>query len=105
MLQARNIKEIRLIEFPELSDPCRRVRTSFRSEAGVIQAVVDYTDVVARHVEEPENITGCVAADGDDGVLALGKAARDYTRIEGAKRIIFIGNVKWSQIVNGRDQR
>src|SRR5881296_1573656 len=69
MFESRDVKKKRVLDFQRLPDTGFSFLIGERSKTGMIEAVVDDPNAIARDIEEPENIPRGIATDGDDRML------------------------------------
>ncbi len=74
-----------------------------RAKSGVVQAIVDNADSIARNIEVTKDVAGSISADRDNGALAVSQALDHDATIEHAQGIVFARDMKWGEIVNRGD--
>jgi len=100
MFEPRDVEEKGSTGFPMGARLLMSSMIGRRTEARVVQAIIDDADSVARNVEITEDVAGSIAADGDNGMLTVRQALDDDTAIKHAERIVLARDVKRGEVVD-----
>ena len=105
MLEPGDVKEEWRFEAVSPRGFCFRCIAITGREPLMIQPIVNNGDALASQPKEGGNVARGVFADGHDPVLAPGEPPDEYFGVDHALPVVFFGDMKGREIVDGGNQR